>query len=1047
MEAVPEIRLVAATSNERGDILTRLMGDVFHSLGFVDLMFNVARTGREVDILGNHEHEDRRLVAECKAQSSPIGGADINKFAGVLQAEQNRSATPISGYFISLSGFTPTAREQEAEFAQRRMALIDPLGLIKRLQAGGIIAPRDKAIDRARSATKNLLPSDRTVQVVEIVASRLGWLWGVYYGATKESLTHVSFVHADGNLLPADAASFLLEGGRCEILGEDEVSQSAALEAVSAYRLFTSREFGSITLEGLQADQEIGARKFRLESLYVPAHLTAAPSGVEESGDESIDLEDPFADAQTLAIPEAVPLASTIAANPRLAILGPPGSGKSTLVKRLAVAYADSSRRQLVHDSLPELDCLPVVIRCRQLKAGVASSIVEIIEEQIVRAERPDLKAAFGQAVREYLRTGAVLLLLDGMDEIGTVADKMAFARQLRVFLTVYPAVRLVATSREAGFRPIAGTFAEVCSIYHVAELSNVDIERLSVAWHQETIGNNPDVERDARRLAFDICNMDRVRRLASNPLLLTTLLLVRRWVGQMPRRRSVLYGKAVEVLLMTWNVEGHAPVDPDEALPQLGFVAHSMMVSGKQTISVAELRALLRQARTEMPDLLMHAKFSVSEMIDKIEERSSLLTLAGHEVVNGTLQAIYEFKHLTFQEYLCARALAEGWLPTELSSRPVIELIRPYLRDIRWTEVVVLTAALAGRSASVIVAELVHCIEDVPLPEEVRAFDWGEDEDLHFPVRQNIARCLADDVPVSPSLLRGAFEAIVNPVDYGQLALELLGSRYEQGLRAYVLERLQDARYIDSAVSLHVELVGSDFAGEAVSKLAGICGSKLSSESREDRLFALSLLVFLGLNHNYAIPPFVPRPAGRLSNGAFRRPTEQAALLLSSGELSAPEDILARWALGWSGLSMKDVKIVNRVQQFLLKSWFMGGGDYGRLTQWALITTPIIGGWGVDSVGIEPVALDAFFSEKMEDDVHGRDRCAVYLCSYYLDLPWPRERLAAIMLDDDQFLSDILGRMEADFVMRMLVALGEPRETLNRFRERSGHRSRRRVG
>ena len=34
----------------------------------------------------------------------------------------------------------------------------------------------------------------------------------------------------------------------------------------------------------------------------------------------------------------------------------------------------------------------------------------------------------------------------------------------------------------------------------------------------------------------------------------------------------------AVEVLLMTWNVEGYDPIEQDEALPQLCYVAYAMM-------------------------------------------------------------------------------------------------------------------------------------------------------------------------------------------------------------------------------------------------------------------------------------------------------------------------------------------------------------------------------------------------------------------------------------------------------------------------------------
>ena len=134
----------------------------------------------------------------------------------------------------------------------------------------------------------------------------------------------------------------------------------------------------------------------------------------------------------------------------------------------------------------------------------------------------------------------------------------------------------------------------------------------------------------DAEQLARTITANDRIQRLAINPLLLTTLLLVKRWVGSLPTRRAVLYGKAVEVLLMTWNTEGHDPYPEGEALPQLCYVASAMMLEGVQKISRPRLAKLLQESRDALPTELGFVEGSVEDFINRVEDRSSLLMMTG---------------------------------------------------------------------------------------------------------------------------------------------------------------------------------------------------------------------------------------------------------------------------------------------------------------------------------------------------------------------------------------------------------------------------------
>ena len=76
-------------------------------------------------------------------------------------------------------------------------------------------------------------------------------------------------------------------------------------------------------------------------------------------------------------------MGAVLAEHPRLALLAAPGGGKSTLVKRLAVAYADPARREQIDDNLPQRDWLPLFFRCRELRGLARGSFAELLRSPI----------------------------------------------------------------------------------------------------------------------------------------------------------------------------------------------------------------------------------------------------------------------------------------------------------------------------------------------------------------------------------------------------------------------------------------------------------------------------------------------------------------------------------------------------------------------------------------------------------------------------------------------------------------------------------------
>jgi hypothetical protein len=996
------------------------VADVFLSQGYENPRMNIHKTGREIDLKARHRLEDKVAVAECKAQKRPIGGDALNKFAGALERERVvADGTTTQGYFISLSGFRESAREQEEEGKSSRFILLDGQDVQQQLVVSGMVVSPEEACETVGRLASNHKITSSLVAPPQLLAHALGWMWLCVFGQDHE-LTHFTLVHADGRPLGQGPAQKIIDadkedGGKLSEFTyfgpqADAADQSAIAGAEEKYKAYLRSELGQITLEGLPADEEVGARHIALEDLYVPLKLekaieerrrtedssggsTQSPS--KESGDDAVgqvvDKDELEADLDG-EDPEKETLGSVLARDRRLAILAAPGAGKSTLIKRLAVAYAHPESRSLLGDDLPDAPWLPVFIRCRTLGAAAREPIWNVLDELPNWGEFPDCAAGFHELVARSLREGNVLLLIDGLDEISDQGERLAFVRQLRTFLGTYPNVGLVLTSRERGFRAVAGAMSSMCEWYKLAEFENDDIRSLTRAWHVTVVGQSVKVEKDAEALASTIIETDRVRRLAKNPLLLTTLLLVKRWVGALPRKRTVLYEKAIEVLLMTWNVEAHEPIDREEAIPQLAFVAHAMTERGDQSLSSVTLAKLLGAAREQMPEILGFAQTSVSQFVDQIENRSSLLVMTGHVEEAGALVPNYEFRHLTFQEYLTAVALVEGFYEGHKPSDSLASQLSPHFKDPEWLEVITLANVRAGRGASEVVSELIQRLEgslDKTMQSEVQS------------EAEILGRGLADEVQLPPALVKASARALGrfrSATIRDELLHEIMqgryGKMYQDVVEAAYYED-QDPQFAEygGAVASLVEISdgSSTLADEGrVEYVTSLLSSSDERKVTEGALLAMEMVFRSRL-------PEVERQV--LTSSPARG---WPVTMISLAEEGRPSlSYAAAWALVWlSQLGITDPSEVSRGLHVMVDLWQRTSSALvEKQAAWACISLP-----GVDRaekpLGDPSPELCKFIEEqaRLGEKENGwrEDRGpAALLLAYYLGAPWDEEELA----------------------------------------------------
>src|SRR4051794_7943454 len=78
-----------------------------------------------------------------------VGGDEINKFVGSLDAERRKRSESVTGFFISLAGFKDSALEQEDELGNARCVLVGDRQIITELEAANVLTHVENALTRA----------------------------------------------------------------------------------------------------------------------------------------------------------------------------------------------------------------------------------------------------------------------------------------------------------------------------------------------------------------------------------------------------------------------------------------------------------------------------------------------------------------------------------------------------------------------------------------------------------------------------------------------------------------------------------------------------------------------------------------------------------------------------------------------------------------------------------------------------------------------------------------------------------------------------------
>ncbi|MCH8243471.1 MAG: NACHT domain-containing protein, partial [Planctomycetes bacterium] len=442
-----------------------------------------------------------------------------------------------------------------------------------------------------------------------------------------------------------------------------------------------------------------------IERVFITPRLNRPPEG--DCTNSARDRHDYEAKRPEKSQPIPLPLA--MRESRRLFVLGDPGAGKTTALRYLARMYASSEN---ANSDYPSDVSVPVFVRL----ADWAEQLREDRQVDIVSAALGQLDLSDGLELADWLRgqlaTGRVLLLLDGLDEVGDADHLVTVKDQIRDVVEKYPEARIVITSRIVGFaKPRLG---RAFTVRHVESLKRKSVHEFVCAWCAVRHGHPPEpkcetCDRDVERLRHAVVDNARIAALAQNPMILTMLCMLYKAGASLPRQRWQLYERICDAFLVSWEEKKGRTIvgSPDRATQVedreirwiLESIALEMQKNDRTLVSRWWLcRSIESFLRDELRLSSDQAAREAESLLWSLHQRSGLLVERGPEQ--------FAFRHKAIQEYLASRAI--------LQLEDSIESIREYIYHPSWNEVVRLVAAQLDRRR---VPQFLRTILDDPDP------------------------------------------------------------------------------------------------------------------------------------------------------------------------------------------------------------------------------------------------------------------------------------------------------------------------------------------
>ncbi|MBE9065614.1 NACHT domain-containing protein [Leptolyngbya cf. ectocarpi LEGE 11479] len=375
----------------------------------------------------------------------------------------------------------------------------------------------------------------------------------------------------------------------------------------------------------------------------------------------------------------------------QIAIIAPPGAGKTTMLRHIALAYARNAQRRQ-HPKAPQLIPVLLELRNEEIQKEILSkdppTLADLIQEQtwVKKLEPPR------NWFKNRIDKGKCLIMLDGLDEVADLVQRQKVSKwvneQMRGCSCIF-----ICTSRPYGYR--SAPIERVKLVLEIKPFNLKQVERFiqqfisqrdfSHDWNSlpsdrrtgkqrsETTNN-----RDSSQYLIEQIKQDAsLRAMAVNPLLLRLIVTVYCSRGTLPSYRVDLYERICDILLerIERRQDNNRDISP--------LLKERQIQKVLQTLALGLMKGDTPRGKTTLFTLLEGRALIENRLKDiageNIESSSFFKDI---DALTGLLmereKGVWQFPHKSFQEYLAA---------LEIRDKPENLTLLTYNLDDSWWE------------------------------------------------------------------------------------------------------------------------------------------------------------------------------------------------------------------------------------------------------------------------------------------------------------------------------------------------------------------------
>lgn len=337
----------------------------------------------------------------------------------------------------------------------------------------------------------------------------------------------------------------------------------------------------------------------------------------------------------------------------RIRIIGDPGSGKSSLVKKM---YRESC---FLGTYLPSKASLPIIVELKTLE--IPKNIKDnklgdwFYANLKSRLEKIDV-FNMGDCFESYVQTKGILLLLDGLDEVSSqqyVRIELAIKNISKLLSLKSENNIIILTMRTQFHQQVKASYREHFGpAIFLKPFSPSDIYRFLTRWPFKY-----NINANIARIYKELTDRPSLREMCSNPLVLSMYISEDQAAGHIiaPESRTEFYKKVVDELLIKRRLKQTGPTHAHSKLKEqrekiLGRLAFKHILDAAQPAN----SLLWSDAIQVVQEVMGCNESDATAIFRELSKETGLVT-------EERFEQTFRFIHLTFCEFLAAQECIQG--------------------------------------------------------------------------------------------------------------------------------------------------------------------------------------------------------------------------------------------------------------------------------------------------------------------------------------------------------------------------------------------------